>query len=107
MSAVLNGLRARPGLHVLGGDAAGAFTVRVQMPEVWDAIAVRCAPDASASALIALAFEAFGQHHHPVEDYVLKLHGREVRDLGAPLTVAGARDGSTFLLTYRGRRPVR
>jgi hypothetical protein len=30
-----------------------------------------------------------------------------VRDEAATVTGAGARDGSTFLLTYRHRRPVR
>lgn len=104
---VVNALRARAGVIALGADAPGSFTVRVQMPEVWDVVAVRCAADTSVRTLKLAAFEAFGQIHHPVDDYVMKLRGIEVLDEGAPLTVAGARDGSTFLLTYRYRRPVR
>lgn len=107
MSALVNSLRARPGLIGLGAEAADAFTVRVQMPEVWDTIAVRCASDTSVTALKQAALEAFGQQHHPLEEFVLKLRGFEVLDEGAPVRVAGARDGSTFLLTYRHRRPVR
>lgn len=107
MSAVINRLRARPDVLSLGGDAADAITVRVQMPELWDTIAVRVAPDASVQALKELALDAFNQHQHPTADFVLKLRGFLVTDEGAPLTVAGARDGSTFLLSYRYRRPVR
>ena len=105
--SVINGLRAPPGVIALGADAPGAFTVRVQMPEVWDVVAVRCAADTSVGALKRAAFDAFGQVHHVVDDYVMKLRGIEVLNEDAPLSVAGARDGSTFLLTCRYRRPVR
>jgi len=74
---------------------------------VWDVVAVRCAADTSVAALKRAAFEAFGQIHYPVEDYVMKLRGIEVTHEGTSLSGAGARDGSTFLLTYRYRRPVR
>ncbi len=107
MSGVISSLRSRPGLLALGTDAASAFTVRVQMPELWDTIAVRCDASTSVLALKKAALEAFGEHAHPVEDHVLKLRGFEVLDESAPVGVAGARDGSTFLLTYRRRRPVR
>ncbi len=105
--SVVNALRARPGVIALGADAPNAFVVRVQMPEVWDVVAVRCAPDTSVAALKRAAFEAFGQVHHVVDEYLMKLRGIEVLNEDAPLTVAGAREGSTFLLTYRYRRPVR
>lgn len=107
MSALVNSLRARPGIIALGAEAPDAFTVRVQMPEVWDTVALRCGPETGVRALKHAALEAFGQVHNPAEEYVLKLRGFEVLDEGAPVRVAGARDGSTFLLTYRHRRPVR
>lgn len=107
MSALVSTLRSRPGLLALGADDPTAITVRVQMPEVWDVVAVRCAADTSVLALKRAALEAFGQRAFPPADYVLKLRGFEVLDESAPVTVAGARDGSTFLLTYRRRRPVR
>jgi hypothetical protein len=107
VSTSVSDLRARPGLLALGADAADAITVRVQMPELWDTIAVRCAADTSVLALKRAALDAFGQHHHPPVDFVVKLRGFEVLDEQAPVTVAGAREGSTFLLTYRHRRPVR
>ena len=107
MNAVLNSLRARPGVLALGSAAANAITVRVQMPELWDTLAVRCAADTSVQALKQAALDAFLQYHQPTADFVMKLRGFEVLDESQPLDVAGARDGSTFLLTYRYRRPVR
>ena len=106
-AALVNRLRARPGVVALGPEGPGAITVRVQVPELWDTVAMRCAEGTSVLAMKRAALEAFGERHHPAEDYVLKLRGIEVLDEQAPVTVAGARDGSTFLLTYRHRRPVR
>jgi hypothetical protein len=106
-AALLNDLRARPGVLALGADAPGAITIRVQMYELWDTVAVRCASDTTVLAMKKAVLEAFEQHDHPVEDYVLKLRGHEVLDESVPVAVADARDGSTFLLAYRRRRPVR
>ena len=99
--------RARGTALALGADDASAITVRVQLPELWETIAVRCGGAVGVAALKAAALEAFGQRLHPAHEYVMKLRGHEVRDEAATVTGAGARDGSTFLLTYRHRRPVR
>ena len=106
-SSVVNGLRSRPGLLALGPNDPSAITVRVQMPELWDTLAVKCSGDTSVFALKQAALEAFGQRRDPAVEYVLKLRGFEVLNENVPVTVAGAREGSTFLLTYRYRRPVR
>lgn len=105
--SLVNQLRAREDVIALGADAPGAITVRVQMTEAWDTVAAKCAPDTSVRALKLAALDAFGQPLVHPEDYVIKLRGFEVLDESAPLLVAGARDGSTFLLAYRRRRPVR
>lgn len=99
--------RARGTALALGADDASAITVRVQLPELWETIAVRCGGAVSVAALKTAALEAFGQRLHQAHEYVMKLRGHEVRDEAATVTGAGARDGSTFLLTYRHRRPVR
>lgn len=104
---VVNALRARPGVIALGPDTDTAITVRVQMPELWDTVAVRCPADTSVLALKQAALDAFGQHLHPAPEFVMKLRGHEVLHELVTLTDAGARDGSTFLLSYRHRRPVR
>lgn len=91
----------------LGGDTPGAFTVRVQMPEVFDTIAVRCAADASVLVLKQAALDHFEIRCHTADEFVLKLRGFEVLDEQESVAAAGAREGSTFLLAYRRRRPVR
>lgn len=106
MSATLP-FRARPGVIALGADDASAITVRVQFADRWDTIAVRCGAAVSVETLVHAAIEAFGQQVHPAHEFVLKLRGHEVRELGATLAATGARDGSTFLLAFRHRRPVR
>lgn len=106
-TALVNDLRSRPGVLALGADAPGAITIRVQLYELWDTIAVRCSPDTTVLALKKAVLDAFEQHHHPASDYLFKLRGFEVLDEGVPVSVAGARDGSTLLLSYRYRRPVR
>lgn len=106
-SALVNGLRARPGVLALGQDGPGAITVRVQIPELWDAITVRCAEGTTCLALKHAVLAAFGEFNDLADEYVLKLRGFEVLDEQAPVTVAGARDGSTFLLSFRLKRPVR
>lgn len=108
-ATIVNSLRARSGVLVLGADvdSPGAITIRVMMPERWETIAVRCDGDTPVLAVKRAALEAFGQPTRHAEDYVLKLRGFEVLDETAPVTVAGAREGSTLLLTYRRRRPVR
>jgi hypothetical protein len=106
---VVSGLRARPGVLALGSspESPNAITIRVSMPDLWDTLAVRCDADTPVLAVKRAALQEFGQHLYPAEDYVLKLRGFEVLDETAPVSVAGARDGSTFLLAYRRRRPVR
>lgn len=107
-AAVVSTLRARQGVLALGSSSsADAITIRVTMPELWDTLAVRCDADTPVLAVKRAALQEFGQDHQPAEDYVLKLRGFEVLDESAPVSVAGARDGSTFLLAYRRRRPVR
>ncbi len=106
-AGVVNALRARPGVLALGEDVPGSITIRVQMYELWDTVTVRCSPDTTVLQLKKAVLEAFEQHHHPAHEYLFKLRGFEVLDETVPVSVAGARDGSTLLLSYRFRRPVR
>jgi hypothetical protein len=105
-------LRSRPDVLRLGGESAnesanGQWTVRVQMPDVWDAVKVETPSSESVVALKVAALAALypeGEFH---EDFVMKLHGFEVLDENATLADVGAQDGSIFLVTFRRRRPVR
>jgi hypothetical protein len=100
-------LRARPGVVRLGADGDHRITLRVQMPEVWDAVRVETPPGEPVESVKAAALEALYPQADRPQEFVLKLHGFEVLDEHASVAEAGATDGSIFLLTYRRRRPVR
>jgi hypothetical protein len=83
------------------------MNVRVQLLERWDRIAVDVAPGTPVATLKRDALGAFGLAAVPPEDFVVKLRGWDVLGEQASIAESGARDGSTFLMTYRRRRPVR
>jgi len=101
-------LRTRGDSIELATPGGPAITVRVEMPEVWDAVRVHASPDERAITVKRRALEALkpGAELRD-EDYVLKLNGWEVLDESASLAATGAVDGSIFLVTYRWRRAVR
>jgi len=101
-------LRTRGDTIELASPSGPAITVRVQMPEVWDAVRVHASPDERAITVKRRALEALKPSAElRDEDYVLKLNGWEVLDESASLAATGAVDGSIFLVTYRWRRAVR
>jgi hypothetical protein len=100
-------LRSRPGVVRLGSDGQRRLTVRVQMPEVWDTVRIEVPPTESVTSVKTAALAALYPDGEPSHSFVMKLNGFEVLDEAVSLTDAGATDGSTFLLTYRRRRPVR
>jgi hypothetical protein len=100
-------LRSRPGRVRLGGEGGPRTTVRVELPEQWDTVAFDVRADVPVLDLKREALAQFGLGNAFPEDYVLKLRGFEVLGELASAAESGARDGSTFLLTHRRRRPVR
>jgi hypothetical protein len=110
MSGVFaNQLRVTDDVVVLGPPATGVARIllRVQMPEVWSAVKIDAAADAAVSELKAAALKAlYGDTAQPSE-FLLKLNGLEVLDEAQSVASSGAKNGSTFLLTVRLRRPVR
>lgn len=100
-------LRARPGVLRLGVDGQRRITLRVQMPETWDTIRVELPPAEPVASLKAAALDVLSPDGGPVDAFVVKLNGFEVLDENASVLDVGAKDGSTFLITHRRRRPVR
>jgi len=98
-------LRSRPGTLVLG--SAPRITLRVEMPEVWDTVRLEAPTTEPVSAIKAAALEALYPDGPSYDQFVMKINGYEVLDESVPLSQTGAFDGSTFLLTFRRRRPVR
>ncbi|MDQ6925444.1 MAG: hypothetical protein M3154_04315 [Candidatus Eremiobacteraeota bacterium] len=105
---VVNELRARPGTLVVGAaDAGPRWTVRVEVPEVWDVVRLAAAANTPVREVKRAALDALLSGTATVDDYVVKLNGATVLDEMASMTTAGALDGSIFLITHRRRRPVR
>jgi len=100
-------LRSRPQTIRLAPEGAPAITIRVEMPEAWDAVRFAVSPSDSAINLKRRALDALAPGARFPEDFVLKLRGWEVLDEAAPLGEIGVRDGSILLLTSRRKRPVR
>jgi hypothetical protein len=100
-------LRSRGELVSLGDHGGARLNVRVEIPELWDTIAFDVPAEFSTADLKREALTRFGLGTVSPGDFVLKLRGIEVRSEDASVSAAGAREGSTFLLTYRRRRPVR
>ena len=98
-------LRARPDTIRVGDG--GDWMVRVQVPEVWDVVRLETAPTALVREVKEHALAALlPDGGHPGE-LVTKLNGIEVLDEEMSLADAGVLNGSTLLLTYRRRRPIR
>ncbi len=104
MSAFVNTLRARPGTLALGG--ADPMTVRVQVADAWDAVAVQAGAGMPMHAVKDAALGALGAAGDATDEFVMKLRGIEVRDEALSLADGGACDGSTFVLMRRRRRAV-
>jgi hypothetical protein len=103
MTAFVTTLRARPETIVLGMG----ITIRVEMPEVWDAVRIEAPATEPVSQIKEAALRALYPNGASYADFVIKLNGYEVFDESVPLSQSGAQDGSTFLMTFRRRRPVR
>lgn len=102
----VSSLRTRGNPAKLGSPAANPLKVRAQVLEAWDAIRIDADPAASVRSLKRLALRELYPENVPEEEFVVKLNGFEILDEDAPLSATDARDGSTFLITDRRRRPV-
>jgi hypothetical protein len=108
-ASVVSTLRARPQVVRLapGGAASGELAVRVQIPEVWDALRVLAPPAASVLEVKRRALQELMPDETEDQAFVVKLRGHEVLDESASLAELAVSSGSTLLVTSRRRRPVR
>ncbi len=83
------------------------MNLRVQLLERWDRMDFDVKPETSVATLKRDALTAFGLTDAMPSDYVVKLRGWEVLGEQESVAESGARDGSTYLISYRRRRAVR
>jgi hypothetical protein len=102
----VNSLRATGAAFVLGSPSSQMLHLRAQVLEAWDAIRIDANPSATVKSLKQLALRELYPDAHDEDEYVVKLHGFEILDEDAPISSTAARNGSTFLITDRRRRPV-
>jgi len=104
-SPFVGSLRTR-GEAIKLGNSSDPMKVRAQVLEAWDAIRIDADPSASVRSLKELALKELYPEDLPETEFVVKLNGFEILDENVPLSASGARNGSTFLITDRRRRPV-
>lgn len=101
-------LRTPRGQVVTVGAAGGErMVVRLQFEPLWDAVAMDVRADEPVMTLVRELLARVGEGDAPIGQFVTKLRGWEVRDLATTVAAAGGKPGSTFLVAYRYRRPVR
>ena len=86
--------------------ATKAMTVRVQVTEVWDTVALDVTPDMTAAQVkVAALASALGRPADPA-GYVIKFRGAAV-DESRTLAALGAPDQAPFIVLPARRQPVR
>jgi hypothetical protein len=102
----VNSLRTRGKPFTLGAPSDKPLRLKAQVLEAWDAIPIDANPSATVRSLKELALRELYPDVQHDDEYVVKLNGFEMLDEDAPLSSTAARNGSTFLITDRRRRPV-
>ncbi len=71
-------LRARPATIRMGASDDRTITIRVEMPEVWDAVRLAAPASTTLEAVKIRALDALFPQAQYHEDFVAKLHGWEL-----------------------------
>jgi hypothetical protein len=79
----------------------------VQFEPLWDAFVVDASNEAPVASLVSAAIQRFGLAGVPASDFMVKLRGWEVKGADATVGSSGGKDGSTYLVQYRYRRPIK
>jgi hypothetical protein len=86
---------------------AAALDVRVSVPDVWDVVPIRAAPDWTVERLKREALAAATGRSLDAAAYLVKFRGARVLDEAATLASLGASDRAAFIVLPAHRRPVR
>lgn len=107
MPPFVNQLRAPAEAITLAPDGAVSITFRVQMLEAWDAVKVIAEPGTSVAVVKARALAVLAPDVPQPADVVTKFGGFEIRDEAKSLHEVGVTNGSTLLLHFRRRQPLK
>ena len=102
----VSALRTRGDPIRLGSQSGPVLHLRAQVLEAWDAIRIDADPSTPVRDLKHVALRELYPDIRHEDEYVVKLNGFEILDENAPIARTAAKDGSTFLITDRRRRPV-
>lgn len=86
---------------------AAALAVRVNVLDTWETFGFPAAPDQTVGSLKAKALAASGIAPDRFASYEVKFGGAAVRDESRTMGALGVRDGSSFIVLSKRRRPVR
>lgn len=111
MSATFaNSLRAGHAVITVGDatSAAGEMvSFRVQIQSLWSLVRVDALASDSVRTVKMYAISEMLPNALFADEFSVKLNGFEILDESVSLSSAGVIDGSTLLVAYRRRRPVR
>ena len=100
-------LRTRgPAVDLTRGEP-GAFMIRAQVHEAWDAVRVQVVSATTVADVKRAGLEALLGDTSDPASYVAKVHGFEVHDESRSLADSGVRAGATVFVHSRRRRPIR
>ena len=107
MPPFVNQLRTPAEAISLAPDGATSITFRVQLLEAWDAVRIVAEPSTSVATVKARALTVLAPDAPQRGDVVTKLGGFEIRDESKSLADVGVKEGSTLLLHFRRRQPIK
>jgi len=84
----------------------GRLMIRVRLLDTWDELEFDVGPDETVATLKAKALASY-RLKRPTNEYEVKLGGRLIADEAVPVGSTGAKDGSSFIVLPKRRRPVR
>lgn len=83
------------------------LTLRVHSAEAWDAVRVETTSGTTVRRVKQAALAVLMPEVDALDNYVVKLHGHEIRNEALSLSEADVRNGATLLVMSRRRRAVR
>jgi hypothetical protein len=106
-SPFVSDLRTTDDIVRVGGGNGAVLHLRVQLAELWEALRVDAPGSATVQSVKEAALMEFFPNGADPAEFVTKVRGFEILRENESLEASGVRDGSTILLAWRRRRPVK